>query len=83
MAVFIVPEPTFEESAAIRNFWTAHHREFLERYPEQFVAVREGEVIVAASDLDDLVAKIRHLRLDPRTDVDIEFITGGTGSLLL
>ena len=83
MAASIIPEPTFEESAALRDFWRTRYREFLRRYPEQFVAVQDGEVIVSAADLDDLVAKLRDLRLDPRADVDIEFITGGTGSLLL
>ncbi len=77
------PEPSFEEAARIRQFWSEHYGEFLRLYPEQFVAVKDGEVVAANHDLAFLVYELRDKRLDPRTDVAIEFITARSHSFIL
>ncbi len=79
----ILPEPSFKEAEEIQQFWNEHHEELLERYPEQFVAVKDGEVVAANADLALLVYELRDMSLDPRTDVAIEFVTATLGSQLL
>lgn len=56
------------------SFWHEHHGEFLERYPEQFVAVSEGQVVAADSDLDKLLGILQSSGVDPR-QVWLELIT--------
>lgn len=58
-------------------------RGILKAYPEQIVAVRDGEVVAAHADLAALVGALSKRGLDPRTDVAIEFITSHSGNLLL
>ena len=55
-------------------FWHEHYREFLERYPEQFVAVSEGSVVAADSDLHKLQSILKSRGFDPRR-VWVRFIT--------
>ena len=73
--------PSFESArAALQEaerrtaFWQDHHRELLERYPEQFVAVRDGIVEAADSDMDKLLGILKNRRIDPR-EVWVKFIT--------
>lgn len=77
------PEPSFEEAARLRAFWCEHRDHFLEKYPEQFVAMNEGTVVAANSDLFMLVRELRDMGFSPRTDVAIELISSHSGSLLL
>lgn len=63
-----------EAAESRATFWQEHQREFLERYPEQFVAVSEGSVVAADSDLDKLLGILRSRGLDPRR-VWVRFIT--------
>ena len=77
------PEPSLEEAQRILRFWEEHYGEFLRRYPEQFVAVRDGEVVAANPDLAMLVYHLREMGLSPRSDVAIEFITEKAARLLL
>lgn len=79
----INPEPSFEEAEAIDRFWAEHHDELLAGYPEQFVAVKDGEVVASNTDLALLIYDLRDQGLSPRTDVWIEFITANVGKLLL
>ncbi len=79
----IRPEPSIEEARQIQEFWNEHHTEFLARYPEQFVAVKDETVVASNRDLAVLVDQLRQMGLDPRTDVAIEFISAKSGSLLL
>ena len=62
-------------------FWHAHHKEFLERYPEQFVAVADGQVVAADEDLDALLDTLQKKDLAP-TQVWLKFITADVRRLL-
>lgn len=42
---------SFKAAEVERAFWHAHHDEFLKTYPDQFVAVLDGEVIATSPDL--------------------------------
>jgi len=73
--------PSFENARAALHeaerraaFWQEHHDEFLARYPEQFVAVKDGTVEAADSDMDKLLGILRNRQIDPR-DVWVKFIT--------
>ena len=77
------PEPSFEESKRIHAFWLEHQDEFLARYPEQFVAVKDGNVVAANPDLAMLFYELRDLGLNARTDVAIQLISSRAASLLL
>jgi Family of unknown function (DUF5678) len=55
-----------------RAFWQAHQREFLERYPDQFVAVKDGAVVAIGADLDELLAGLERRELEP-VDVWLHF----------
>lgn len=65
------PEPTFEESRQIREWWGSHYDELRQRFPDRFVAVRGDEVVADEPDLRDLYERLTRLGLDPREDVAI------------
>lgn len=78
----LFPKRMFEEAAERQKFWNENYHRLLALYPEQFVAVRDGEVIATSHDLYVLVDKLRDLGLSP-TDVAIKLITAKAGSLIL
>jgi hypothetical protein len=41
----------FDEAEAQDAFWEAHILELMEKYPDQFVAVRDGVVVATSPDL--------------------------------
>lgn len=70
-----IEPPSLEELTAKLNeaereyrFWQEHYQEFLRRYPDQFVAVHDGQVVAVSDDLSDLTASLANLDLRP-TDV--------------
>lgn len=83
MTTLLRPEPSWDEAERIRAFWNDNYEALLKRFPDQFVAVKDGEVAVSDQDLVNLVAKLREAGLDPRTDVDIEYIGTKLRTLLL
>ena len=62
-----------EEDRRKRAFFREHWDELAARYPDQFVAVKDGEVIIADADLDSYVARRKALGLSHR-DVWMEYI---------
>jgi len=82
-AALVRPQLSLDEAARIQQFWVDHYKELLSQYPEMFVAVRDEKVVAANRDLALLVYDLRDKRLDPRTDVAIEFISAHSASLLL
>ena len=64
-----------EQMARIRAFWEEHTAEFLEQYPDQFVAIDidAGAAIATDPDLLALTATIREMGLTP-TDLAVEFM---------
>ena len=72
-----------EEALETQQFWAEHYDELLTKYPEEFVAVRGGEVVASNPDLAMLFYDLRDRGLNARTDVAIQFISAHCGSLLL
>lgn len=79
----VLPDPPLAEAAAIQRYWEQHHQELIQKYPEMFVAVKDGKVVAANSDLALLVYDLRDRGLDPRADVAIEYISEKASTLLL
>jgi hypothetical protein len=64
----------WERAEAQQQFWQAHRAEFLERYPEQFVAASpDGEVIAADADLRRLIELLVAQGHNPQ-DLWLQFI---------
>ena len=57
-----------------RAFWAAHMDEFRAKYPDQLVAVKDGDVVAASKTLPELVKELEARGLRP-TDVRVKFIT--------
>jgi Family of unknown function (DUF5678) len=62
-----------------RAFWQAHQRDFLEKYPNQFVVLKDGQVIAHDASLDDLVTELEKQGLES-TDVRLRYINACPGS---
>ena len=63
------------EAAELEDaFWREHYGQYLEQYPDQFVAVSEGEVVATDSDLQQLMRILEAKRLDARR-VWVRFMT--------
>ncbi len=48
-----------------QQFWSANHQVFLKRYPDQFVAVKDGAVIANSPDLFRLVQILESKGVSP------------------
>jgi hypothetical protein len=81
--IVVTPKPSLAEAARLEQFWATHYQELLRAFPEQFVAVRDGEVVASNPDLAMLVYELRDRHLNARTDVAIQFISSRSGTLLL
>lgn len=55
-----------------RQFWQLHQDEYLAKYPNQFVAVADGEVIATAPTLEEILALLEQEGREP-TDVWLRF----------
>ena len=75
-------EELWERAEAEQAFWDSHYSELLSKYPDQFVAVHDGEVVATAFDLRDLVRDLEALGLQP-SDVWIEFMRATHRTVLL
>jgi len=67
---------------ARRAFWDAQYHELLARYPDQFVAVRDDEVVAHRCCLRDLALELNERGLDPR-ETWIEFMRATDRSVML
>jgi hypothetical protein len=63
-------------------FWDKHWDDFLERYPEQFVAVKDGQVLAASEDLQEVLQVVQAAGVEP-AEIWIQFLTKSPGFLLL
>jgi hypothetical protein len=78
------PFPSYEELERERHYWDAHFDEYLQIYPEKFVAVYDGEIVATDSDLEGLAAKLRaRALLGTGKHVWIQFISLKIRQLLL
>jgi hypothetical protein len=48
-----------------RAFWLQHQQQYLEQYPDQFVAVKDGTVVATGANLDQLLARLEGRGLEP------------------
>jgi len=71
-----------EEARAEQEFWETNYQKFLELYPDKFVAARDGEVVAADEDLQQIILRIEAKGLEPQ-DVKIRFVTANPQFLLL
>lgn len=65
----------FEAFERRQAFWWAHYPEFSEKYPEQYVAVRDGEVVFTTESFEVLMAWAVEYDFVPGVDYDSEFMT--------
>ncbi len=72
----------WKEADREQAFWEQHYGEYLERYPEQFVAVHDGVVVGTGVDLPLLVRILEEKGYDLRT-VWLRFIATGAHRVLL
>ncbi len=63
-------------------FWTSQFERLVRQFPDQFVAVRDGEVVAAASRLEDLLSALSARGLDPQ-QARIRFIPSDPSRYLL
>ena len=54
-------------------FWRDHYGELLQQYPDQFVAVRDGVVVATNPDLQRLLERLAHQKMEP-TAVWVRFL---------
>jgi hypothetical protein len=57
----------FERAREERAFWEANYLDLLARYPDEWIAVENGEVIARASHVWDLVQDLEAQGIEPRT----------------
>ncbi len=75
-------EEELERAAAATAFWRDHYAELLERYPDQFVAVREGDVVATNPNLEGLLESLKRLGIEP-TSVWVRFLATDPRRLML
>jgi hypothetical protein len=74
-------DPAWQDAERERAFWQEQHDKFLHLYPDQFVAVKNGRVVVVSYDLRDLIADLSKQGLAP-TDVWLHFFATATHAAL-
>jgi hypothetical protein len=72
----------WKDAEARRAFWNKHYERFLKEYPDQFVAVRDGEIVATSPRLVELADQLEARGLAP-TDVWIEFFHSAVGTMIL
>jgi hypothetical protein len=72
----------FREADREVQWWAEHQAEFVKLYPDQFVAVLRGDVVVVASDLSTLIAALKEKSLTIQ-DVWASFIETDPSRLIL
>jgi hypothetical protein len=63
-------------------FWSQHYQTLLAKYPEQFVAVVDGKVVAASTDLQALLQLLRAQRIEP-TQAWTRFLTAHPERVIL
>ena len=56
----------FAEARREQAFWEEHYPRLVEQFPDQFIAVHEGEVIAVATHPYELAETIRAAGFEPR-----------------
>jgi hypothetical protein len=74
-------DPEWQDADREDVFWQTHYDEFLAKYPDQFVAVRDGRVVATAYDLRDVLASLRAQGLEPTETWIQHFATASSVAL--
>lgn len=72
----------WKDADAEEAFWHDHYAEFLQKYPEQFVAVLRGEVIAVGADLFEIAGLLESKAIAPAS-VWHRFITANPERMIL
>jgi hypothetical protein len=72
----------FERMERDRKYYEAHYEQFLEQYPEQWVAILDEQMVGADADFDRLLSALRE-RGVPTEKALIEWITADEDVLIL
>jgi hypothetical protein len=77
MSVFATAEMSrkMAEAKAELRYWADNYQRFYAEYPEEFVAVRDDEVVAHDPDFWQLIEDLEGLGLAIRDDVIINFIS--------
>lgn len=65
LPAFDQPQTALREAEAERTFWERHGAALGRQYPDQFIAVRDCEVVASSDDLPDLVAQLEAKGISP------------------
>ncbi len=63
-------------------YYEAHHEELLKKYPEQWVAIFDEQVVGTAKTLNRLIARLQKKGV-PRGRAFVEYVTGKEDLLIL
>jgi hypothetical protein len=74
--------PSWRKAKVEQEFWQEHQQEFREKYPDQFVAVADGQVVLTSPDLQQLIFGLREQGRDVH-DVWIRYIYKDPSTMLL
>ncbi|MFN8507408.1 MAG: hypothetical protein U0547_07565 [Dehalococcoidia bacterium] len=76
---------SYRQASETQRFWDENYDRLLEKFAEEFVAVRipSGEVVAHNPDMALLVYDLRDKGLDARADVAIQYVSTRSASLLL
>ena len=75
-------EAAWDAAEAQDRFWQEHYAEYLEKFPDHFVAVVDGEVAATSPDLQQVIHVLEGKRIEPR-HAWIRFITADPRRILL
>lgn len=75
-------QAALREAEAERTFWERHGVALGRQYPDQFIAVRDCEVVAAAAELPALVAQLETKGISP-TGLWIRFLETNPRRLVL
>jgi hypothetical protein len=64
------------------QYWRDNYNRLLAEYPEQFVAVLDGEVVAVSSELEELMRILQQNGIDPLVAL-VEFLTDDRDKLIL
>ena len=70
------------EAEEQQRFWDSHYDELLSRYRDQFVAVKDREIVRAEPDLAQLILVLSTKHIDIR-DTWVRFVTEDHSKLFL
>lgn len=75
-------EAALRQAEAETAFWADHHQEYVRKYPDQFVAVHDGEVVATSPVLESLLEQLAARSLNLQS-VSARFVASNSYRYLL